>query len=97
MYDKPFKLKQCFHYVFYSLLLLQRHRVCVKMHQNKPRLKNSTAPGGAPPPRFEIPGSATEMNASFVIGEIKYMITLHKKYLVFFFLKILHIAWKFFR
>ena len=29
--------KQRFHYVFYSLLLLQTHRVCVKGHQNKPQ------------------------------------------------------------
>ena len=48
---------QCLHYEFYSPLLLQKHRVCVKTHK-----KNSTALGPPPPPPvFEIPGFVTEV------------------------------------
>ena len=38
-------------YNYYSLLLLQKHTVSVKRHQNKLR-------AGIAPPGFEIPGSA---------------------------------------
>ena len=41
---------KCLQYLFYSLLSLQKHRVCVKGHQNALRpKKNYTAPGLRPP------------------------------------------------
>ena len=50
--------KQCKYYVFYSLLLLQTYRVCVKGHQNKAQTWKFYRAGTAPPPPpFEIPGS----------------------------------------
>ena len=38
---------QCLQYVFYSLLLLQKHRICVKGHQTTD-LKNYTGPWPRP-------------------------------------------------
>ena len=51
---------KCFQRVFYSHLSLQKHRVCVKGHQNnlqtsKSILRLDRAPG------FTIPGSATDI------------------------------------
>ena len=42
--------KQCLNYVFYSLLLLQTYRVCLKGHQNKPHTLKFYRAGTAPPP-----------------------------------------------
>ena len=51
---------QCVQYVFYSLIWLQEHRVCVKgPHQTIPRPQEFYLAMTAPPPGFEIPGSAT--------------------------------------
>ena len=43
-----------FTYVFYSLLSKQKHKVCVKGHQN-----NLQTPGKTVLPGFVIPGSTT--------------------------------------
>ena len=52
---------QCLHYEFYSPLLLQKHRVCVKTHKKTPDLRILQRWDRPPPPVFEIPGFVTEV------------------------------------
>ena len=53
-------------YVFYSLLSIQKHRVCVKGHHNKPQTPMILIAWNAPLDS-EIPGSATDCNIKFYI------------------------------
>ena len=57
--DPP--LYNAYNMYLYSLLLLQKHRVCVKGHQNKSQTLEYYRTGTAPP-GFEIPGSATAVS-----------------------------------
>ena len=52
-------------YVFYSLLSIQKHRVCVKGHHNKPQTQMILIAWNAPLDS-EIPGSATDCKSSSI-------------------------------
>ena len=64
---------QCLQCVFYSLLSLQKHRVCVKRaSKQSPDLKNYNAPGS------KIPGSATDCSMGFNVCGFRGVSLAHK-------------------